>query len=83
MINIQVRPVRALDGNDQTLLIRCRGSPTSLIAISSILIASLAATIVPDGQIFEVFVSHICVLGVLWIRENFFFLSLEILDNLV
>lgn len=74
MENIEVRAMRALDRNNQALFFRC-----GLLGARLAIYCCIASVVgVPNRQIFEVFVSHVGIISVLGVRENFFFLLLEL-----
>ena len=71
MEDIQVRAMRSLNSNDQTLIVR---NPILRVP---------RATIVPNWQVFKILVRHICIVSVLRVRENLFLLFFEICDQII
>ena len=61
--DIEMRAVRRLDSNDETLLLS-----TSTITIG---------IIIPDRQVLQIFVCHVSIFSMLGVRKDFLFLLLQ------
>ena len=69
MEDVEVTTIGRLDSDDETLI------------LSSF--TRLAALVVPDRQVLQVFVSHVGVFRVLRVREDLLFLLFELFDQTV
>lgn len=63
--------VWSLNSDDQTLIVR---DPVLRVP---------RAAVVPNGQVFEIFIRHVRIVSVLWVRKNLLLLLFEICDQIV
>lgn len=68
MEDVQVGTVRCLNRNNKALIV---GDSV------------VSRAVVPDGQVFQIFVGDVGVIGVLWVSEYLLLLLLEVFDQII
>mgnify|MGYP007082946622 CR=1 FL=1 len=76
VVNVQMGPVRGLNRNDEALVLLV-GHTFRVIGCRAALV------VVPDGQIFQIFVCDVGVVSVLRIRKNLLLLFLQLANQFV